>query len=132
MYTLSDLKNTIIVYEFGAHHDVLSKAIMDEFFEQLPHACLDDIPYVEYSPERGEVEVEHTIYTVGPKLQEYLKKAALLFKKLPLPEITLQCVEITVNHPETDDEDEKGSMEITVFRPPVGEPTCIESITTNS
>ena len=126
MYTLSDLKPMIIIYESGACHNVLANAIMDEFFDQLPHACLDDLPYVEYYPERGEVEVDDQIYTVGTKLQKYLKDADHLYRTMPLPEITLQCVEITVTHPETDDEDEKGSMEITVFRPPVGEPTCIE------
>ena len=126
MYTLSDLNNPIIIYESGAHHDVLSKAIMDEFFEQLPHSCLEDIPYVEYSPEKGEVEIDDRIYSVGPKLQEYLKKAAKLFSKLPLPDITLQCVEITAIHPQTDDEDEKGSMEISLFRPPVEGVTCLE------
>ena len=124
MYTLKDLKDTIIIYESGAGHNVLEKAITDEFHEQLPYACLDDLPYVEYNPQKGEVEIDDEIYSVGTKLREYLQKAHELFTKLPLPEITLRSVEITVTHPET--EDDKGSMEISLLRPIVGEITCLE------
>ena len=108
----------------------LKKRLPMNSTSQLPYACLDDLPYVEYNPQKGEVEIDDEIYNVGTKLREYLRKAHDLFTKLPLPEITLRSIEIKITHPET--EDEKGMMEISLFRPKVGEPTCIEQVTRSS
>ena len=44
MYQLSDLQNPIIIYECDACYNLLEKAIINAFHDDMPYACLDDIP----------------------------------------------------------------------------------------
>ena len=116
MYTLEDLRNPIVTYEHHPGHNIIEKAIIDAFHEQMPYACLDDIPYVEYNPDTGEVEVDDVSYEVDRELQEYLKEANLLLNTVPLPKIRLKGIEINMTHPE--EEGEKGQMKIGCVRTP--------------
>ena len=115
MYQLSDLEDPIVIYEYDAGYNLIEKAIINAFHEDMPHACLDDIPYVEHFPERGEVEVDDVIYTLDQALQDYLKDAQQQLETVPLPQIRLKSIEIHLTHPE--DDDEPGSMKIGCVRP---------------
>ena len=110
MYTLADLRNPIILGEVHPGHNILEKSILDGFHEEMPYACLDNIPYVEYNPKTGEVEVDDVSYKVDRELQGYLKEAELLFNTVPLPQIKLKCIEIHLTHPQEDGG--KGEMKI--------------------
>ena len=115
MYQLSDLENPIIIYEYDAVFNLLEKAIINAFHDDMPYACLDDIPYVEYCPKRGEVEVDDVIYTVDQPLQDYLDNARKQLETVPLPQIKLKSIEIHLTHPE--DDDKPGSMKMGCVRP---------------
>ncbi|MXV74893.1 hypothetical protein F4Z99_11510 [Candidatus Poribacteria bacterium] len=115
MYTLEDLTNPIVVYTYDAGYNILEKAIINAFHEDMPHACLDDIPYVEYNPDTGEVEVDDKFYEIDRELQDYLNDARKQLHSVPLPQIKLKSIEIQITHPET--EDEKGFMKIGAYRP---------------
>ena len=110
MYTLADLTKPIVLGEIHPGHNILEKSILDGFHEEMPYACLNDIPYVEYNPKTGEVEVDDVSYKVDRELQKYLKEADLLFNTVPLPQICLKRIEIHMTHPEINRE--KGEMKI--------------------
>lgn len=116
MYTLEYLRKPIILGEVHPGHNILEKSIIDGFHEEMPYACLDDIPYIEYNPDTGEVEVDDVSYEVDRELQEYLKEANLLLNTVPLPKIKLKRIEIHMTHPE--EEGEKGKMKIGCVRTP--------------
>ena len=117
MYTLEDIRNPIVTYEHHPGHNILDKAIEDAFHEQMPYAYLDDIPYVEYNADTGEVEINDVFYEVDRELQEYLKEANLLLNTVPLPKIRLKRIEINMTHPE--EKGEKGQMKIGCVLPPI-------------
>ena len=115
MYTVRDLSSPVVVYEGDAGWNILEKAITNTFHEDLPYACLDDIPYVEYNPETGLVEIDNEIYVVDKFLQEYLDDARRQLETIPLPQIKLGSVDLEITPPEN--EGEKGSIRIENYRP---------------
>lgn len=110
MYTLQDLTSPLTINEWDAGHNILETAIINAFHEDMPHACLDDIPYVEYIPEDGGVEIDDEYYKLDEKLQKYLTDAQEKLQTTPLPQISLQPIEIEMTHPKEDGE--KGFMGI--------------------
>ena len=118
MYTIEDLSENkpIIVSEYDAGYNILEIAILNAFHEQMPYASLDDIPYVDYNPGTGEVQVDNQYYEIDQSLQNYLTDAHEQLNTIPLPQIKLKPIEIYLTHPEKDDQ--KGFMKIRAVTEP--------------
>ena len=110
MYTIEDLNNPISIGESDAGHNLLDKAITNAFYGELQYTCLNDIPYIEYNPDTGELEVDDLIYEIDECLQKYLSDADEQLNTIPLPQIKLRPIDIEVTHPKEDGQ--KGFMKI--------------------
>ena len=110
MYTIEDLDNPISIAQYDAGHNILDKAITNAFHQQFQYTCLNDIPYVEYNPDTGELEVDDLIYKIGECLQKYLSDANEQLNTIPLPQIKLRPIDIEITHPKEDGQ--KGFMKI--------------------
>ena len=117
MYTLHDLEAPIRITTRRMGFNLLENTIADAFHEQCPHACLDDLPYVEYNPDTKEIEVDDDFYEIDRELQAYLEEADKLFHTVPLPKIQIKTATLKITHPEINGE--KGMIGIECINPPM-------------
>ena len=117
MYNLTHLEGPIRITNSELGFNLLENAITNAFQVQCPHACLDDLPYIEYHPETKEIEVDDEFYEIHKDLQSYLEKADKLFQTVPLPNIRIKTVTLKITHP--GDYREKGIIEIECINEPI-------------
>ena len=108
IYSIQDLEKPIKIHAFDANPNLLESVINAAFAEDLPYACIDDLPYVQYDPDTGKVEIESDEYNVTPELQEYLNDFNQKLNTIPIKKIRLKPVILYTFHPDENNEGEIG------------------------
>ena len=116
MYNLQDLKDPIRITSRDVGYSTLENALYDAFRDQYIFTGSHDLPYIDYNPKTGEVNIEDQVYTIDKDLQTYLLAADAKFYMIPLPLIRIKTVTLKITHPKADD---KGNIEIECINEPI-------------